>query len=70
MNGKPFYSLKKIKKLIGDDKYTITRTASRSALNDFDLDTDEKIKKVILRLHVSDFYKCMHCHYFLYRNKL
>ena len=58
MNGKPYYSLKKVKSLIHDGNVIITEAATDSAVKDFKLN-DEELLKVVLRLHVSDFYKCM-----------
>lgn len=59
MNGKPIYNLKKVKELLKNSQFKITRNAQMSALKDFGFDDEIEIIKTVSRLHISDFYKCM-----------
>lgn len=58
MHGNPIHNLQKVKQLAKEDKIKITKVASNNALRDFQFTRDD-IKRIILKLHISDFYKCM-----------
>lgn len=62
----PHYNLAKIKKLIEDKKYNITKIAQDNAKIDFDLTVKEVIK-YILTLENGCFYKSMTS---IYDNKI
>lgn len=62
----PHYDLAKIKKLIEDKQYIITKTAQDNALIDFDLTQTELISQILI-LNNTCFYKSMTS---IYDNKI
>lgn len=62
----PHYDLEKIKKLIKDKKYTITKIAQDNARIDFDL-TVKDVVRYIQTLDKACFYKSMTS---IYNNKI
>lgn len=57
------YPLARIKTLIRDGKYQVTRTALRCAANDFGFARAAQIADCILGLDDSDFFKSMTTHF-------
>ena len=56
---KPHYDLSKVQHLIAQGKFVVTKTALRSAVNDFNLSEENELGGYVQRLSNKHFYKSM-----------
>jgi motility quorum-sensing regulator / GCU-specific mRNA interferase toxin len=56
---KPHYVLARVKALIRQNAYRVTRTASRCAVRDFGYIQASQLAECVLKLKAKDFYKSM-----------
>ncbi len=60
---KPHYPLARVKVLIQEGMYRVTRTALRCAVRDFGYADPSQLVGRVLRLEAKDFYKSMTTHH-------
>ncbi len=56
---KPHYALLKVQRLIAEGKYEATKTALRSAANDFGLSQERELGACVRNLSINNFHKSM-----------
>lgn len=56
---RPHYDLSKVQSLIAEGKYEATKTALRSAANDFGLTEERELGACVQGLSIKNFYKSM-----------